>query len=399
MAAKVNSAAIRRVNRVRLFHALREHPNSSQTELQCLTGLDRGTTSLVVAQLLEEGLVTRGEPAYPGRVGRPETGLTIAPSAGIFVGASLEPRKIRIVSTSVAGEPLAMLEIPGSTDIYQSLSLFRNGLGRIVRTSGPTPVVRGIGVGMPGLMDWDGCLVLAPNLGWRQVPIRTLLQEGLDAPVYVDNEANAAAMAERLFGACRNSGNFVYLSGHSGLGAGLFMEGRLYRGALGFSGEIGHVTAVPDGRVCGCGKRGCLEAYVSERGILHTLAARGRSLDDLAAVAAAARNGDPAVLETLDEVGLRLGLALSNLVNILNPEKVVLGGTLAKVFDYLVGALDRTLDGNAIPLHRDELHVIVSPLGAEAVPMGGIALAMDGFLSAPRLDTSLRQHRGTGHFG
>jgi predicted NBD/HSP70 family sugar kinase len=390
MAARVNSTAIRRVNRVRLFHALREHPNSSQTDLQRLTGLDRGTTSLVVAQLLEEGLLTRGDPTYPGRVGRPETALNIAPSAGIFVGARLEPRKVRIISTNLAGELLSRLDLPGSTDIYESIALFREGLQQIIQSSGSDPAVRGIGVGVPGLMDRDGSLVLAPNLGWHRVPIRSLLQEGLEAPVYVDNDANAAAMAERLFGACKNCSNFAYLSCHSGLGAGLFMEGRLFRGVHGFSGEIGHVTAVPNGRACGCGKWGCVETYVSEGGILRTLSERGRWFSNLAEVADAARQQEVIVLEVLREVGQYLGMTLSGLVNLLNPEMVVLGGTLANVFEFLEDAMHKTMDVHVMPPLREVLRVILSPLGSEVVPMGGIALAMDGFISAPHLDTSLR---------
>jgi predicted NBD/HSP70 family sugar kinase len=394
MAAKVNSTAIRRVNRVRLFHALREHPNSSQTDLQRLTGLDRGTTSLVVAQLLEEGLITRGEAAYPGRVGRPETALNISPAAGIFVGARLEPRQIRIISTNLAGEPLSRLDLQGSNDIYQAIARFRNGLQEIIRESGPAQVVRGIGVGIPGLMDREGRLVLAPNLGWRGVLIHPLLQEGLETPVYVDNDANAAAMAERLFGACKGSSHFVYLSCHSGLGAGLFLDGRLYRGARGFSGEIGHVTAVPEGRACGCGKWGCVETYVSEGGILRTLAERGRFLASLAEVADAARGRDEVALEVLSEAGRWLGLALATLVNLYNPEMVVLGGTLATVFPFLEEALHRTLDIHVLGPLREGLRVILSPLGAEVVPMGGIALAMDGFISAPHLEPGLRPAHG-----
>jgi len=391
--ARINSTAIRQVNRARLFHALREHPGSSQTELQRITGLDKATMSMVAAQLLEEGLIQRGEPACVGRVGRPETALSISPAAGIFVGARLEPRKISLLTTDLAGSALHRLDISGSTSIHQAIGHFHEGLARIVQASGPGLVVRGIGVGVPALMDRAGGLVLAPNLGWQSLPIRPMLQEGLDAPVYLDNDANAAAIAERLFGVCRGCETFVYLSCHSGIGAGLFLEGRLYRGASGFSGEIGHVTVVPGGRTCGCGKQGCLETYVSEEGILRTLAERGRWFEDLVEVAQAASLRDGPVLEALELVGQRLGLALAGLVNLLNPEMVVLGGTLANVFEYLKGGLHRTLDANVMAPQRDALRVMLSPLGAEVVPMGGIALAMDGFLAAPRLDTSLRPAR------
>jgi predicted NBD/HSP70 family sugar kinase len=390
MAARINSMSIRRVNRFRIFHALREHPCVSQTELQRVTGLDKATTSKVVAQFLEEGLLMRGESAYVDRrVGRPETALCISPAAGILVGARLEPRKIRLITTDLAGSALRRLDVSGSTNIHEAIALFHQGLARIIRESAPELTVRGIGVGVPGLMDRAGCLQLAPNLGWSG-PIQPLLQEGLDAPVYVDNDANAAAIAERLFGACQGCENFVYLSCHSGIGGGLFLGGRLYRGTQGFSGEIGHVTVVPGGRSCGCGKRGCLETYASEAGILRTLVERGQSFDDLVGVAEAAGRGEATVLETLDQVGQSLGLALSSLVNILNPEMMVLGGTLANVFRFLQDGLHRTLDANVMALHRAGLRVILSPLGSEVVPMGGIALAMDGFLSAPRLDISLR---------
>ncbi|MBP2291492.1 ROK family transcriptional regulator [Azospirillum rugosum] len=383
MAPRVNSAAIRRLNVIRVFHALRENPNASQAELGRLTGLDKATTSAVVTQLLDDGLVERTEGPRARRIGRPETALVIAPSAGLLVGARLEPRTIRIVTTTLAGTVLEHVQIPGSTDIGTAADLLHQGIDRAVAASGEGLTVRGVGVGIPALMDREGRLVLAPNLGWRDTPIRARLEAALGAPVYIDNDTKAAAMAERLFGVCRDVEDFVYLTGHSGVGGGLFLGGRLYRGAQGFAGEVGHVTVVPDGRPCGCGKRGCLETYVSESAILAQAAERGRDLPDLAAVTAAARDGDPVVTALLDEVGERLGVALSHMVNLMNPALAVLGGNLSVAADVFLPALNRALERHALePLRRD-LRLVVSPLGPDAVPMGGIALAMEGFLSAP----------------
>lgn len=383
MAPRVNSAAIRRLNVIRLFHALRESPNASQAELGRLTGLDKATTSAVVAQLLEEGLIERAQGPRARRIGRPETALAIAPSAGLLVGARLEPGTIRIVTTTLAGTVLKHLQIPGSTDIHKAAALLHEGIDRAVAASGPGLPVRGVGVGIPGLMDREGRLVLAPNLGWRDTPIRGLLESALGVPVYVDNDTKAAAMAERLFGACRDVEDFVYLTGHSGVGGGLVLGGRLYRGAEGFAGEVGHLTVEPDGRPCGCGKRGCLETYVSESAILAQAAERGRAFPDLAALAAAAREGDQPLSALLAEVGDRLGFALSYLVNLLNPEMVVLGGNLSVAADLFLPALNRTLERHALEPMRRNLRLLVSPLGPEAVPMGGVALAIEGFLSAP----------------
>ncbi|MGQ9371140.1 ROK family transcriptional regulator [Azospirillum sp. ST 5-10] len=387
MRASVNSASIRRLNVIRTFHALREHPHCSQRDLVQLTGLDKATTSAIVAQLMEEGLIERTEPARAAtrrvrRVGRPETALAISPSAGLLVGARLEPVTIRILTATLAGTVLGQVQIPGSRDIGEALRRLHEGIDRAVAASGGGRPVRGIGIGLPGLMDRSGRLVLAPNLGWRDAPIQPLLQAALDAPVYADNDTKAAALAERLFGACRAVEDFLYLTGHSGVGGGLFLGGRLYRGASGFAGEIGHVTVVADGRPCGCGKRGCLETYVSESAILSRLAEQGRPLPDLAEVAAAAAAGDPVVTALLEEVGGYLGLAVSHVVNLLNPSLVLLGGALTLVADVVLPALERALARHALAPTLSGLKLMVSPLGADAVPIGGIALAMEGFLAA-----------------
>ncbi|WP_454019921.1 ROK family protein [Azospirillum sp. Marseille-Q6669] len=388
MLPRVNSAAIRRLNMVRVFHALRENPSCAQRDLSRLTGLDKATTSAIVAQMIEDGLVERSEAPRARRIGRPETALGIAPSAGLLVGARLEPGTIRIVSTTLAGTVVEQSQIPGSTDLTTALRHLHEGIDAVVAASRPdggaaTPPLRGIGIGIPALMDREGRLVLAPNLGWRDTPIRPLLEEALGAPVHVDNDTKAAAMAERLFGACRGVEDFVYLTGHSGVGGGLFLGGRLYRGAQGFAGEIGHLTVVPSGRPCGCGKRGCLETYVSETSILAQAGERGRALPDLWAAAAAARDSDPVVRTLLEEAGSHLGFALSHLVNLTNPGLVVLGGNLSIVAEFILPTLNAALDEHALePLRRD-LRLLVSPLGPDAVPMGGIALAMDGFLSVP----------------
>jgi predicted NBD/HSP70 family sugar kinase len=217
-----------------------------------------------------------------------------------------------------------------------------------------------------------------------------LLQEALPAPVYVDNDTKAAAMAERLFGVCQGTDDFVYITGHSGIGGGLFLDGRLYRGSQGFAGEIGHVTVVPGGHRCGCGKLGCLETYVSEAAILRDAATLGYAFDDLFAVAEAARAGQRPIRTLLAQAGSHLGFAIAHLVNLVDPELVVLGGNLTIVADFITEALHATLAANVLAPILAKLRFQVSPLGAEAVPMGGIALAMDGYLSAPHIATSLR---------
>lgn len=379
----MNSTAIRRINVARVFHAVRENPGCSQRVLADRTGLDKATISAVVGQLVDQRLLERTELARSRRVGRPEVALTIPLSAGLLIGARLEPTTIQIVATTLAGTPIRRLAIRGSRDIQAATALLRDGITEITAAIDQAPPLRGIGVGVPALMDRTGRLVLAPNLGWRDTPIRPLLQQALDAPVYVDNDTKAATIGEKLFGSCRDVDDFIYVTAHSGVGGGLMLGGRLYRGTNGFAGEIGHVTVVPDGRPCGCGKRGCLETYASEAAILAEAARRGAGFPDLWAVAAAARAGDAVAAALLDEAGGWLGMALSHLVNLVNPMRLVLGGGLAIVAEFLIPAILRVLDRHALEPLRRELQVHVSPLGDDDVPMGGIALALEGFLALP----------------
>jgi predicted NBD/HSP70 family sugar kinase len=307
--------------------------------------------------------------------------LTIASSAGVRVGARLEPKTIRIVATTLAGEVLAQSQVGGTRNIKKAVSLLDAGIQELLAGVDASWPVRGIGVGIPGMMGRDGRLILAPNLGWRNAEIRPLLEEVLKAPVSVDNDTNAAAVAECLFGICRTARNFAFITGHSGVGGGLFFDGRLYRGAGGFAGEIGHLSIVPGGRPCGCGKQGCLETYVSEAAVLARLTELGRKLPDIWAVAAG-EQGDPVIHQVLDEVGTHLGFALSHLVNLLNPELIVLGGNLAAIARLIMPALKRALAEHTLKPLLGDVRIEVSPLGADAVPMGGIALALEGFLNS-----------------
>ncbi len=378
--ARLNSAAIRRVNTARVFHALRENPGSSQRSLVSLTALDAATVSSIVTRLEVEGILQRAAPHRSGHAGRPESRLTIAADAGLLIGAGIEPDGISLIAASLDGGRRAQVELPGTMDPAAAVETLQQGVTELlVRCAMPLERLRGIGIGVPGLLDARGHLVLAPNLGWRDLPLTAMLRAAFTAPVQIDNDAKAAALAERIFGAVRGVADFIFVYGNAGIGGGLYLGGRLYRGCDGLAGELGHMKLVPGGQPCGCGGRGCLEAYVSERAIAAQLRLSDRDLPDAAQVAAAAAAGDPVVIAVLDEAGARLGMALSNLVNMVNPRAVVLGGNLATLAAYMVPSARRVLAVNGLPVMLEDAEVLVSPLGAEAVPMGGVALALEMF--------------------
>lgn len=377
----MNTALIRQLNLARVFHALRLHPGSSQRELVELTGLDKATVSAVVRQLADEGLLVRRERAS-GKVGRPEVALELAAAAGVLVGVRLEPRTIRLIAARIDGQPLATHQVAGSIDLASSVAQLERGFAELLAQVGvKRDQVRGVGVGVPALIDLSGRLILAPNLGWRDTELAGALEAALGLPVNLDNDTNAAALAEKLFGSCREVRDFFFIAGHSGIGAALYLDDRLYRGVGGFAGEFGHITVVPGGRRCGCGKRGCLEAYLSEGALLAQLAARGRYFEDLAELRAA--EADPEVAAVLARAGELLGRAIAGAVNLLNPARVVLGGNLALVAPLLLPALERQLAAHALSAAGSQCRLEISPLGIESVPMGGVALALERFLALP----------------
>lgn len=379
----LNTALIRQLNVARVFHALRLRPRSSQRELARLTGLDRATVSAVVADLEVQGLVERSAKGS-GRPGRPEISLSISNRAGALLGARLEPNGLRLIGTTLSGEPLGSLQVPGSLSAESAVDLLVEAVEELLAGSGLEGLrVMGMGVGVPALMSEGGRLAFAPNLDWRNVWLRELISGRLPFPVYFDNDTKAAALAEKLFGSCRGVRDFLFIAGHSGVGGGLYLGGTLYRGRNGYAGEVGHMKVRPGGRRCSCGAQGCLEAYISESAILARLAERGLTLPDLAAVAAAAQEGDSRVSSVLEETGELLGEACANLVNLFNPELIVLGGNFTLVARYTLAALNRVMERDALSAPLSSSRVTVSPLGIEAVPMGGVALALEGVLSLP----------------
>jgi glucokinase len=244
----------------------------------------------------------------------------------------------------------------------------------------------GVGVGASGLVDAEaGVNLLAPNLGWRHLPIRQMMRELLGLPVAVDNNVRCMALAESLFGAGRNARVLAYVYARVGVGAGLVVDGQVYRGAGFGAGEIGHWTIVPKGGArCRCGNHGCLETLIGEPVIVE----RARRLDPfvvetspepLKAVFDAARRGHAGLQTMLADQAFYLGIALANLVNVLNPHMIMLGGLLHEGFDLLQPHVEATLRRHAFGGLGAEVTLCASTFGDAAGEMGAAALALDSF--------------------
>jgi predicted NBD/HSP70 family sugar kinase len=240
---------------------------------------------------------------------------------------------------------------------------------------------------VPGLVDQEsGVCMLAPNLGWRDFPLREALAQDLGVPVVVNNITQAAAVAEGRLGAARGARSFVWVYVGSGVGSGIVIDGRVFYGQRGFSGEIGHCPVVDDGPVCACGRRGCLETVASsmaltraadvaiEAGQSTLLASMPRPLD-ASAIAAAARDGDAVAQQILAQAGEHLGRGISYLLNVLNPEMIVLGGSVAQAGEDLFREVRASVARHALVPRG--VAIVPSALGDRAELTGAVLLAME----------------------
>lgn len=252
--------------------------------------------------------------------------------------------------------------------------------------------IAGIGVGAPGPLDpRTGRIFFAPNLQWHDVNLKEILQSTLGLPVFLENDANLAALGEHLYGAGQGYEDLVFITVSTGVGGGLILRGDIYSGAFGGAGEIGHLVVEPGGPLCSCGNRGCLEAVASGRALrkraLELIAAgKGRRIFELAGgdpeavdapvVAQAAHAGDPEACELLAGAGRYLGLAIGNIANLLNPPLFVIGGGVARgAGELLLGPARAGARQHVFPALRDFLKIVPGALRGRAGVLGAAAYA------------------------
>lgn len=253
--------------------------------------------------------------------------------------------------------------------------------------------VAAVGIGAPGPLDIEaGVVVAPPNLpGWERVPLKRLIEDGLGITTFLENDANAAALGEHRFGAGQGTKHMIYVTVSTGIGGGLILNGKLYHGINGMAGEIGHQTLVPYGPRCGCGHRGCLEALASGTAIARQARERVAHgvptlMADLAGgaperitaklVAEAANQGDVEAQEILAEAMNYLGIGMANLVNLFNPQLIVIGGGLTNIGETLFGPVRRAIERHALPAPAQAVQVVRAELGDDVGVLGAAAVAL-----------------------
>ncbi len=364
----------------------------SRAEIARRVGLTRSAVSSIVNDFIRNELVIESGPDTGGR--RPVI-LEFNPDRGRVAGIDLGVTHLGIVITDFAAHVLCEDEIP--FEIEQgpeaSIPIIDAHLFDLLRTIKLTiKDVLAIGIGVPGPVIADAGLVSAPPImpGWDNYPIRSLLEELWRVPVALENDADLGALGEWAYGAGRGERNLAYIKAGSGIGAGLFLDGHIYRGSTGSAGEIGHITIQENGPRCSCGNYGCLEAMAGGQAIARrarevvesgrrTLLANIQPTKKITAkdVASAARMGDLAAQQILSDAGTYLGIAVASLVNLFNPSVVVVGGDVSNMGDLLLEPIRQTLRARSLRSAVQTVRVSSAVLGRRSSSIGAIVQAIN----------------------
>lgn len=398
-----NWKSLRMINRAVIFRTIRDAGAVCRAELAEIVGLNPATITHITRELIEQGLV---EEAGLGesRGGRPPSLLRIRTEAGYIVAIQLERRVIQgtitdlgykivtreMVSASHLDHP-AEITLPALLDLIRSLI----GKSELERRQ-----IIGIGISAPGPLDAQtGVLLSPPNFpGWPSTPLRQIVRDAFGFPTFLDRNANACTLAEKWFGAAREMENFVYLLVDAGVGSGVFIDGGIYRGNHDIASEIGHASIDFNGPRCDCGNYGCLELYaspqVAEERVRQAIRTGWQGpvtemVDgcvehvSFEIVARAAHQGDTVCLDALQGIARALAAGIVNVVNLFDPEAVILGGQISLVEDLIIDQLQDAVNKRSLVSGLEPVPVLFSELKSEAPIIGAFSLVLRELFQNP----------------
>jgi glucokinase-like ROK family protein len=395
---------MRELNRLAVLNCVRTCGPVSRVAIARHTGLSRTTVSSIIDALLHEGIVQEGEAASAARRGgRRPILVHFNAAAGYIVGVDLGRTHLTLILTDLSANIISRRSGPFTvTDgPHAGLARVAAAVRALLQEQGvPWDRVVGIGLGIPGPMDVTlQALVNPPRMpGWDGVPIAKRLTRELHVPVSADNDANMGALGESRYGAGHGTRDLAYIKIATGIGGGLILDGKIYRGSRGSAGEIGHMTIREDGPRCDCGNRGCLEVIAGAQAIVED-ARRGWALErsaptwrpntgdpeiDIADVVTAAQRGDQASRAALARAGDHIGIALAGLVNLTNPSLILIDGGVARAGELLLEPIRRATAARSLRAASASTRIIAAALEGDAIALGSVATVVDAvFRVAP----------------
>jgi glucokinase-like ROK family protein len=398
MHASADQFTVRQHNSALIVRTLRRHQTLSRAELAAQTGLNRSTVSSIVNELIQQHMME--ETTYQSdRIGRPGLLLTLNPSYGCTIGIEVNVDYLAATLLDFTYRVIWQARTPLKAGLSPA-DVIMNGIAFTQEAIQEAQYRRipplGIGVVLPALIDTRrGAVTLGPNLGWQNVNVLKYWQAQFDLPILVENDANAAAVAEHYLGNARTVQNFVLITGGVGIGGGIMVDGKLMRGQNGYAAEVGHMVVEPDGRVCGCGSQGCLETVIGNNIIVEEtrqLLRKSRqpsnitkeSIDSLTFddIVQAGLENDPICRSQLDKTAYHLGLIVSQLGSLFNPEMIIIGGYSHSLLKFLIPEIETVAQKHSMKTNNPPLNIQPSHFGINSSVIGAAALVYD-HLSQP----------------
>jgi len=396
-----DQVTVRRNNLALVLRLLHDQGPRSRATVATDTGLNKATVSRLVADLIDRGLVRELGVVSERRRGRPGTLIEVDGRHVAALGLELNVDFITAVAIDLCGRVVFQRTRPidaASAPRHQTLrSLTAMVRQTVEAVAGTCDVIAGITVAVPALVDVDArAITFAPNLHWQDVEVGSRVAGALGRPaaVSVDNDANLGAFAEYRVGKHAGTPNLIYITGQTGVGGGIVVDGRLLRGSTGFSGEVGHMHLMEGGPQCGCGRYGCWEALVGLRPLLRDAVPDVLAMVDgdhplvgpeekVAHVVQRATEGDERVLAALERHGRWLGIGLGTLVNLFNPEVVILGGFFRDIAPWVLEGAETTMRELAIAPDAGGYQLAVSTLGFSAAALGAAIYTAERVFADP----------------
>lgn len=358
----------------------------SRAAVASQTGLNKGTVSSLVNDLLEDHLIFESGPGESSGGRRPVM-LLFNGTAGYTIGIDLGVNYLLGILSDLEGNVVSQKEARYKKMSYEAIEakLFET-IDELMAAAPESPHgIVGIGVGVPGIVDKGGEILLAPNLNWKNLNLKNVLEEKYNLPVIIENEANAGAYGEKKFGAGKECENIIYVSAGIGIGVGLILNGSLYKGANGFSGEMGHMTIQVNGPTCRCGNQGCWELFASEQALIDRAEKMGifpeQADFDLSDLLKLAEQGDEQTIKLFEQTGDYLGVGINNIINTFNPQQVIIGNRMATSKEWLEKSLTNRVANQALWFQQNDLQINFSELSTLSTALGVAAFSIENFLS------------------
>ncbi|MDO6451573.1 ROK family transcriptional regulator [Oceanobacillus profundus] len=370
------------VNKSIILNKIRTSEPISRAQIAKDTKLTPPTVSSIVKELIEQELVRESD-LGESKGGRKPTMLHINNNAFYVVGVDAGPETVECILADLSGKIVervsSKLNIPITND--QFISILKENIHKILHTSKPYhDKILGIGVAMHGVVDIEtGTSLVAPNLDLRNIPIKQKLEEEFNLVVNVENDARAMALGESWFGGHGDADSMVAVNIGRGVGSGVVINGKLYHGAQDIAGEIGHMTIDINGEICECGSRGCLQTFASGVAIAERTRKKLEGKSETITgeeVYKLAESGNTAYIEILEETGMIIGIGLTNLIHLINPRKIVLGGGVMKSKKFILPKIKQTIEQRVLSPAAKETEVTVTKLGEDATLLGAVSLLL-----------------------